>query len=78
MTNALQELHSFTQFAQKKLSESDATLSLEECIRLWRQQVEMEETVEDVRLGRKDFEAGLAVPLDEAMADIRRQLGWTP
>jgi hypothetical protein len=34
-------------------------------------------TIADVRQGQRDYEQGLGVPLAEAMADIRRQLGAT-
>jgi hypothetical protein len=40
MSIALQELESFTHFAQQKLSKGESNLSLEDCVRLWPQQTE--------------------------------------
>ena len=75
MSAALEELQSFTSFAQRKLSESESTLTLEDCVRLWRQQRERDATLDDIQQGRADLEAGLAQPLAAAFDDIRRQLG---
>jgi hypothetical protein len=75
MSIALQELESFTHFAQEKLSEGESNLSLEDCVRLWRQQTERDSTLDDIRQGQTDLEAGLAQPLAEAFDDVRRQLG---
>lgn len=77
MSSTLQELESFTRFAQQRLSLGESNLSLAECIRLWRQQMERDATVEDIQQGQADFEAGLAQPLAEAIDDVRRQLGLT-
>jgi predicted transcriptional regulator len=35
-------------------------------------------TVADIRQGMADYEEGRGVPLSEAMADIRQQLGFSP
>lgn len=75
MSHALQELASFTDFAQRQLSGRDSTLSLEDCIRLWRRQSESQATIADIRQGQADFEAGLSQPLAEAVDEVRRRLG---
>lgn len=75
MPATLQELASFTKFAQEILTTSESKLSLEDCIRLWRQHCEQEETAADIRQGRIDREKGLGQPIKEAFEDIRRQLG---
>lgn len=75
MSIALQELDNFTHFAHQKLAAGDANLTLEDCVRLWRQQREQQATVEDIRQGRIDYEEGLAQPLAEVFEDVRRQLG---
>ena len=75
MSSTLQELESFTHFAQQKLSVNESTLSLEECVRLWRQQTERQATLGDIQQGQADLAAGLAQPLAEAVGDVRRQLG---
>lgn len=76
MSVALQELENFTHFAQQKLGTSESSLSLEDCVRLWRQQTERNATIDDIQHGRADLESGLAQPLAEAFDDVRRQLGF--
>ena len=75
MSIALQELERFTHFAQQKLGTSESNLTLEDCVRLWRQRTERDATIEDIQQGRADLEAGLVQPLAEALDDVRRQLG---
>lgn len=75
MSPALQELDDFVIFARDQLAADDSKASLEDCVRLWRERRERLETVADVIQGMRDDDAGLGVPLNEAFADIRRQLG---
>ena len=75
MSIAIQELESFTNFVQQKLRGDELNLSLEDCVRLWRQQSERDATLDDIRQGQADLAAGLAQPLAEAFDDVRRQLG---
>lgn len=75
MSIALQELERFTHFAQQKLGTSESNLTLEDCVRSWRQRTERDATIEDIQQGRADLEAGLVQPLAEALDDVRRQLG---
>lgn len=75
VSSTLQDLESFTQFAHQKLSQSESTLSLEECIQLWRQQNERQGVLDDIQQGLADVRAGLAQPLPAAIDDVRRQLG---
>lgn len=75
MSPALQELDDFIIFARDQLTTGDAMVSLEDCVRLWRERQERAETVADVIQGMRDDDAGLGMPLDEAFAAIRRQLG---
>lgn len=75
MSVALQELESFTSFIQQKLSRDESNLSLEDCVRLWRQQTERDALLDDIRQGQADLAAGLAQPLAAAFDDVRRQLG---
>ncbi len=74
MSVVLQELESFTHFAQQKLGTSESILSLEDCVRLWRQQIERDATIDDTQQGRADLDAGLAQPLVTAFDDVRQQL----
>ena len=75
MSVALQELESFTSFIQQKLSRDESNLSLEDCVRLWRQQTERDALLDDIRQGQADLAAGLAQPLAAAFDDVCRQLG---
>ena len=71
----LQQLDQFTRFAKAKLREDERELSLEECLQLWRRQIEEDETIADIKQGLADIEAGRVKPLKEAVDDVRRQLG---
>ena len=76
MSVALQELESFTNFVQRKLSGDESNLPLEDCVRLWRQQSERDATLNDIQQGQADLAAGLAQPLAEAFDDMRRADDW--
>ena len=74
---ALQELDQFTRFAQAQLNDDDDALSLEDCLRLWRRQIEKEETIADIKQGLADLDAGHTVSVEEAFRDARRLIGIT-
>ena len=71
----LQELDEFTRFAESKLCDSEAGLSLEKCLKLWRRQIEEDETVASIQRSLADYEAGRVKSAKEAFEDVRRQLG---
>ncbi len=71
----LQQLDQFTRFAQAKLCEDERGLSLEKCLRLWRRQIEEEETIADIKQGLADIETGRTVSLEDAFRDVRQRLG---
>lgn len=75
MSNALQELESFTRFAQEKLSTAGSSWSLEECVRQWREQTQRQEALADIQQGQADYSAALGQPIAEAFDEVRRQLG---
>jgi hypothetical protein len=75
MSTTLQELESFTHFAQQRLGAAESDLSLEDCVRLWRQRTEHQALLNDLRQGQADLEAGLVQPLAAAFDDVRQQLG---
>ena len=75
MSATLQELESFTHFAQQRLGAAEADLSLEDCVRLWRQRTEQQALLNDLQQGQADLEAGRAQPLAAAVDDVRQQLG---
>lgn len=70
-----QEIDSFHQFASEQCAGLGIEVSLEELLVLWRQEREYSETVEDVRRGIHDFDAGRGQPLADAFQDVRAQLG---
>ena len=72
---ALQELDQFTRFAQAKLRDEEDGLSLERCLKLWRRQIEEDETIADIKQGLADIEAGRTVSLEDAFRDVRERLG---
>jgi hypothetical protein len=49
--------------------------SLEDCLRPWHEDREYAETVAAIREGFDDSAAGRTQPIDQAFADIRRDLG---
>jgi hypothetical protein len=70
------ELDSCRRFVTERTnSESDVDLSLEDCLRRWRQQRERGEVVSDVLAGVEDEEAGRMRPLKDIEAEIRQELG---
>lgn len=73
-----QEVESFAEFVKQKVSSHDARPSLEECLRLWREEQEFEETIADIKRGVADIEAGRFMTLEEADRQIRNSLGWPP
>ena len=75
MSTTLQDLESFTHFAQQRLGANESNLSVEDCVRLWRQQTEQQSLLDDLQQGQADLKAGLAQPLAAAFDDVRQQLG---
>ena len=75
MSASLQELDEFTVFVRKRLDAAQANLSLEECVRMWREQQDQQESVRGILQSAKEDEAGLSQPLTEAFDEVRRQLG---
>lgn len=71
----LQQLDQFTRFARVKLSSNDESLSIEECLQLWRQQTEEDEAIADIEQSQLDFAAGRSMPVKDAFDDVRRRLG---
>lgn len=72
MNSTRQELDRFHDFALAKLSNGGAGLSLEQLLADWREKsdcnVALREAIAEMR-------AGKGQPLDEALDDIRRELG---
>jgi hypothetical protein len=73
MAVTIEQVEDFREFALRKLRNGGIP-SLEECLRLWREEVEEQETLESIRRGEADFEAGRYCTVAEAEAEIRRRL----
>jgi hypothetical protein len=71
-----QELDSFHRFASEKCVVPPVDASLEDLLALWRQDCEYSETVEDVRQGLRDYDAGMGQALADAFQDVRDNLGF--
>lgn len=68
------DLERFHKFAAEKLDNGGSQSSLEDLLELWRKEREHVETVDDIRQGVGDYEAGDAQPLAEAFDEVRRDL----
>jgi hypothetical protein len=75
MPTTIQEIESFTAFVRRTGLREDCP-SLEECLRLWREEQELEETMESIKRGVADIEAGRVMSIEEAGRQIRANLGW--
>ena len=71
-----QELESFHRFASEKCAAPPVDASLEDLLALWRQDCEYSETVNDVRQGLRDYDAGTGQALAVAFQDVRANLGF--
>ncbi len=74
MSMTQQEIENFAQFARQRLDQESSSLSLEECLRKWREEIEESEAIDDVRQGMADHAAGLAEPLQQTFESLRRDL----
>lgn len=70
-----EDLDNFHRFAVEKLGSAEASVSFQELLDMWRQEHEYAATVDDIRQGLRDYEAGKAEPLAKAFSDLRRDLG---
>lgn len=79
MPMTVDEIDRFARFAKETAGrEENPADSLEECLRLWREEQDIEETVADVRRAEDSIAAGKVLTLDEADRQIRAELGWPP
>ena len=76
MQITLEELESFSQFASQQLHQNEVPSSLEECLRQWRVDRELQTTVADIEQSLDDIAQGRVKPVDQASDDVRRRLGW--
>ena len=76
MSASLEELERFSRFASQKLCHGDELPSLEECLRQWRAECERDELMVAIEESLEDVAQGRVQSVEDAFADVRRQLGW--
>ena len=64
-------LESFHQFVGEQLENGGATLSPEQVLAMWRERLE---TIESVRRGLEDVEAGRTKPAEQVIEQLRGEL----
>jgi hypothetical protein len=74
----LAEIDSFSGFVRAKLRQDEPAPSLEECLEMWRAEREREETIDAVRRGIEDMEAGRFYTLEEVDRMFREEFGLDP
>ena len=76
------DLRAFRDFADSKLSNGGASLSLEDALDLWEcenaPEEEREETLKAIRRGLDDMHAGRTRPFEEFDRDFRERHDLTP
>jgi len=70
------DIQAFTEFLRNEVSNGGAEASISEIAAKWEADRELRETLDDIRQGEADIEAGRGKPVAEAFADIRKRLGW--
>lgn len=65
------DLRSFHEFVSRQLDNGGADLTPEQVLTLWRERLK---TIESVRRGLEDIEAGRTRPADEVLAELRDEL----
>ncbi len=75
-TERIDDLHAFRVFLDDQLAMGTADLTPAEALRLWEienaSEAEEEETIEAIRRGFADIEAGRVRPAREAITELRR------
>ncbi len=69
-----QEAERFFEFVKRTVPSEEAGPSLEECMRQWREEQEMEATIAAVKRGEEYFAAGRCMSLDEAERRLRSEV----
>ena len=72
------DLDNFHHFATHLLAQTGREISLEELVTKWRNEREHAETVESVRRGVADADAGRVRDLADVDTKIRSELGFSP
>lgn len=78
MATVIEEIDSFAEFVRRAANNEKVVPSLEECLRLWREERERAETIADIKASLAEIEAGNYTTIEEADRIIRSELGWPP
>lgn len=65
------DLESFHRFVEEQLNNGGAKLSPEQVLAIWRERLE---TIESVRCGIEDVEAGRTRPAEDVIQELRDEL----
>ena len=78
-TDRANDLHAFKSFVDEQLAKSEPVPTVAEVIARWEYENETEddreETLNAIRRGFADIEAGRVMPARQAVAELRRKLG---
>lgn len=75
MPAALREIQQFSRFVEKELCRGQNERSLEDYLRLWREELDRETTLQALQEGIEDVRSGRTRPAADVLAEIRRELG---
>jgi len=70
------EIDDFREFAVRKLN-NGSVASLLECVGFWEDEREYKKSVAGIRESLEDIAAGRTKPLDQAIEEIRQELGFS-
>lgn len=65
------EIEDFQSFVRRRLQAGESSLSLEDCLRLWRAEQERAATLAAIREGLDDIAHGRVRPADEVLRELR-------
>ncbi len=71
-----EQLADYYRFVDEKLSNGGA-VSMQDMLDQWLDRQTHEASVADIRESIAQYEAGEALPVDQAFSEVRRKLGWT-
>jgi hypothetical protein len=81
-TDRYNDLPAFKEFVDGKLSNGGANLTVDEVVALWEienhTEEECEETLEAIRRGLSDLEAGRTRPIEDFLREMRAKIGRSP
>ncbi len=73
MATTTEELNAFNHFAQAKITQNEST-SLSDLFQEWLREKERLEVLDSVRKSNSEYEEGLGIPAEEAMAWVREKM----